>query len=320
MDKIKSDSALIIDECSLKDKIYEIRGQKVMLDFELAELYGYTTGAFNQQVARNKDRFDEDFYFLLTPEEMRLLSLSQNVIAIQTTGIKGGRSKVHAFTEQGIYMLMTVLKGDLAVKQSKALIRMFKRMKDYIYQDSRVIEKIDNNSQLIEQILIEQRDIKAVVDGFSEKIQTEEQLLGRGKRFDADCVHSRIYKSAKKSIFIIDNYIGLRTLVLLKDISPKIKCTIFSNNSCGGLHKVEFEDFKKQYPSINVSLKKQFQKIHDRFIILDYGTEYEKIYHSGGSINDAGRRETVISKLNGTPELEKLFKKLVAKAALLKLK
>ena len=131
---------LVINKETIKDKIYEIRGQKVMLDSDLAELYGYTTKAFNQQVKNNIDKFDFDFMFQLTTEEVLELSRSKNLTSIQTKGIKGGRSyNPYAFTEQGIYMLMTVLKGELATKQSKALIRIFKEMKDYIIETNQLI-------------------------------------------------------------------------------------------------------------------------------------------------------------------------------------
>ena len=107
-----------------------------MLDFELAEIYGYETRAFNQQVKRNNEKFDEDFMFQLTDEEVDELSRSQNVTLNKGTG-RGSNIKYnpYAFTEQGIYMLMTVLRGDLAVKQSKALIRLFKQMKDFIIEN-----------------------------------------------------------------------------------------------------------------------------------------------------------------------------------------
>lgn len=111
----------IISEENIYEKIYIIRGQKVMLDFELAEIYGYTTKAFNQQVKNNKERFDEDFRFKLTREEVKNLR-SKNL----TSSWGGSRYLPYVFTEQGIYMLMTVLKGDLAIRQSKALIRPFK--------------------------------------------------------------------------------------------------------------------------------------------------------------------------------------------------
>ena len=102
----------VVDEHTLRDKIYTVRGVEVMLDFDLAEIYGFTTSAFNQQVKRNIERFDDDFRFQLTRSEVEQLSISQNVTSIQTKGLRGGRAKLpYAFTESGIYMLMTVLKG-----------------------------------------------------------------------------------------------------------------------------------------------------------------------------------------------------------------
>lgn len=306
----------LINASDLRAKIYDIRGQKVMLDFELAELYGYTTSAFNQQVNRNIERFDNDFYFQLTDDEMVELSLSQNVIAIQTAGVKGGRSKVHAFTEQGIYMLMTVLKGNLAIKQSKALIRTFKRMKDFIIENSQnylpqksfaaLSERVSENTNDIKNILIEQAELKSVVTSFMEEENRVEKLLLDGKYVDADFVYTGIYNSAKENIIIIDNYINLRTLVLLKDVRKGVKCTIYSKNPGKKLHTVEIEDFKKQYPEIKLEVKKPTSDIHDRFIVVDYDTPNEKLYHCGGSSKDAGAKKTVISELKFTTELKEM--------------
>ena len=120
----------IVDERTIHDKIYIVRGVKVMLDFELAEIYGYTTKAFNQQVRNNISKFDEDFRFQLTREEYQNLRSK-----ILTSSWGGTRYLPWAFTESGIYMLMTVLKGDLATRQSKALIRIFRAMKDYIVEN-----------------------------------------------------------------------------------------------------------------------------------------------------------------------------------------
>ena len=124
----------VITEQSLQEKIYYIRGYKVMLDFDLAEIYGYTTKAFNQQVKNNENRFEEDFRFKLTREEVANLR-SKNL----TSSWGGSRHLPFAFTEQGVYMLMTVLKGDLAVRQSKDLVRTFKKMKDYILDNRELI-------------------------------------------------------------------------------------------------------------------------------------------------------------------------------------
>ena len=125
---------ILINEETIQSKIYIVRGQKVMLDFELAEIYGYTTTKFNQQVKNNIEKFDKDFMFQLTKEEFN------NLISKNLTSSWGGRRKLpKVFTEQGIYMLMTVLKGDLATRQSKAVnvnIKMLKKwkIKMYIFQ------------------------------------------------------------------------------------------------------------------------------------------------------------------------------------------
>ena len=138
MNKTKEE-IIIVDERSIKDKIYVIRGQKVMLDSDLAEIYGYTTKRFNEQVKNNIEKFDDDFMFQLNDEELKKLWSKNSTANIS----KMSRSLPYCFTEQGIYMLMTVLKGDLAVNQSKALIRLFKKMKDYI---------VDNN--LLKHLLV----------------------------------------------------------------------------------------------------------------------------------------------------------------------
>ncbi|MBO6111606.1 MAG: ORF6N domain-containing protein, partial [Lachnospiraceae bacterium] len=125
----KSVEIAIIDERTIRDKIYEVRGVKVMLDFELAEIYGYETKNFNRQVKNNAERFEGDeFMFRLTKEEYGEILRCKNF----TSSWGGSRYLPFAFTEQGLYLLMTVLRGDLAVKQSRALVMAFKAMKDYI--------------------------------------------------------------------------------------------------------------------------------------------------------------------------------------------
>lgn len=127
-EKMNEIDVIDVTEEYLKDRIYEVRGEKVLLDADLASIYGYTTKAFNQQVKNNIEKFDSDFMFELSNEEMDYLRsnfLTANINA-------KSRYNPHVFTEQGLYMLMTDLKGPLAVKQSKALIRTFQKMKEYI--------------------------------------------------------------------------------------------------------------------------------------------------------------------------------------------
>ncbi len=129
---MKTNELSIYDEDYLKSKIYIIRGVQVMIDADLADIYGYSTKRFNEQVKNNIERFDEDMRFQLTSNEYDVL---RSKISTSKPETRGGRQYLpYVFTEQGIYMLMTVLKGELAVDQSKKLIRLFKRMKDFIVQ------------------------------------------------------------------------------------------------------------------------------------------------------------------------------------------
>ena len=165
---------VIIDKEKLKDKIYIIKGEKVMLDSDLAQIYGYTTKAFNQQVKNNIEKFDADFMFQLTSNEVKEILRSKKL----TSSWGGTRYNPYAFTEQGVYMLMTVLKGELATKQSKALIRIFKEMKDYIIDLDGLLTK-DDFLKLSMQVNQNTRDIKEI----SEKIVYKSDLSNIIKKF-----------------------------------------------------------------------------------------------------------------------------------------
>ena len=239
----KNKEIVVIDETTIKSKIYYIRNQKIMLDFELAEIYGYSTKRFNEQVKRNNEKFDDDFMFQLTDEEIAELSRSQNATLNKGTG-RGSNIKdnPYAFTEQGIYMLMTVLRGELAVKQSKALIRMFKQMKDFIIENQDFISPKDlvqiavqtnQNTKDIAEIksqMATKEDLKKVMENFIDPDTYKHFLLMNGDKIEADVAYTKIYNSAKKSIFVIDNYIGLKTLELLRTAKDNVEVIIFSLN------------------------------------------------------------------------------------------
>lgn len=139
MAEVKKEEFTVIEitEEYMKERIYEIRGQRVILDSDLSEIYGYTAKTFNQQVKNNIEKFDEDFMFELTADETEYLRTNFSTANISSKS----RYNPHVFTEQGLYMLMTVLKVPLAVKQSKALIRTFKKMKDYILENCDLISQ-----------------------------------------------------------------------------------------------------------------------------------------------------------------------------------
>ncbi|MEJ8785321.1 ORF6N domain-containing protein [Peptoniphilus sp. HCN-40583] len=300
---------VVIDETTIKSKIYYIRNQKVMLDFELAEIYGYTTTRFNEQVKNNSEKFDDDFMFQLTKSEF------ENLISKKSTSSWGGRRKLpYAFTEQGIYMLMTVLRGELAVKQSKALIRMFKQMKDFIIENQDFISskelvqiaiQTNQNTNDIARIdgkintLATKEDLKKVMDNFIDPETYKHFLLMNGDKIEADVAYTKIYKSAKKSIYVIDNYIGLKTLELLRAARDKAQIIVFSDNvkNKDMLTKNILDDFRKDYPNIDLKLKIAGKKYHDRYIAIDCGTENEAFYLCGASSKDAGNKISSITKI-----------------------
>ena len=317
VNKEEQQEIVLINEEVLRSKIYMVRGQKVMLDFELAEIYGYTTKKFNQQVKNNIERFDEDFRFQLSKEE--LADLRSKFL---TSSWGGSRYRPYVFTEQGVYMLMTVLKGELAVSQSKALIRTFKKMKDYIIDNQNLIgqrEYLLLSMQVSENLFetmnlrsdlrdVEQRmanvidklgdfvthsELSEMMPGFEEDEDKRGYLLLNAKPFWGDLVYDEIYSRARKTIFIVDNYIGIRTLERLINIPKGVKVSIFSDN-LGKFDENTYLDFCAEYPNISIKLFQSGGVFHDRYIILDYDTSDEKIFLCGGSSKDAGGKITSI--------------------------
>ena len=326
---MESNNLSIYDDDYLKSKIYIIRGVQVMLDADLADIYGYTTKAFNQQVKNNIERFDEEMRFQLTNSEYNILRskiLTSNIllsdcnsaitdetqvlrsqIATSKLEKRGGRQYLpYVFTEQGIYMLMTVLKGDLAVDQSKKLIKLFKKMKDFFVQFQNVLPESEirmlavqtqHNTEDIRQIKQRVDDLTVVVKDFTDPNIKKDYLFYNGQTVEADIAYAEIYSYAKKTIHIVDNYISLKTLVLLKAVKPNVKVTIFSDNVNHGLHQTEFDDFKREYPNVDIALKTTGGIYHDRYIFIDSGTKNEMIFHCGGSSKDGGRRVSSITKV-----------------------
>ena len=319
----------LIDENLLKSRIYTIRGVKVMLDADLAEIYGYSTKAFNQQVKNNIERFAEDFRFQLSEAEILLLSRSKFLTSIQVKGVKGGRSyKPYAFTEQGIYMLMTVLKGDLAIQQSMALIRLFKRLKDYAVseglltngtdvtplalqtaQNTRDIADVSADVRVLSGEVHEMRgefskmnmDLQKVMENFVDPSTHKHFLILNGQRLDADIAYTQIYGMAKKSITIVDDYVGVKTLDLLRQIAKGVSVTIYSDNrSVETLTEQMQKDFLAVRPDVKFAMNKTKDKFHDRYIFLDYGLKSEKLFHCGASSKDAGNKITTIMQIEYT--------------------
>ena len=321
-----------LTEQNIESMVYFIRGQKVMLDFDLARIYGYSTKAFNQQTKRNLNKFPEDFMFQLTAEEVNAISRnkkstldndidmlktektlneseklmrSQNVTPqIWNTSNTGGRTYLpYAFTEQGIYMLMTVLKGELAIKQSIALIRLFKQMKDYISENRSILNvdsalinnKFSSYDKRFETI---ENKLNIVMDNFIDPSTYKHFFILEGEKIEAALAYQQIYSLAEHSIIIIDDYIGLRTIQLLKVAKPDIDIIIFSDNVArDSIDEQTLIDFNNEYHR-DIKLFKNDKKFHDRYIVIDYTYPNEAIYHSGPSSKNAGHKISTITKID----------------------
>ncbi len=356
----------LIDENLLKSRIYTIRGVKVMLDADLAEIYGYSTKAFNQQVKNNIERFAEDFRFQLSKKEVEELR-SKNLTAItDANGTKdlrcknctantelennsASRSKIltlnkgsrgsnikyapFVFTEQGIYMLMTVLKGDLAIRQSMALIRLFKQMKDYIAAENApdvsagivaLATQTSQNTRDIAEIATDVRTLSNKVErneSFLQKVMAnfidpstfKHFLILNGQRLEADVAYTQIYGMAKKSVLIVDDYLDVKTLDLLRCVAKGVSVKIFSEQY-GRTHLTEsmLADFRVARPDVELDdVRTTGNVFHDRYIYLDFGTDTEKLFHCGASSKDAGNKITTIMQLEDIVGYHALFERLL---------
>lgn len=330
-----NDTNVVTTENKVEDKKKQ---KEIILVNE--ETYGYTTTRFNEQVKNNIEKFDKDFMFQLTQEEF------ENLMSKKSTSSWGGRRKIpKVFTEQGVYMLMTVLKGDLAVTQSKALIRTFKAMKDYIVENQGLINQrdylqlslvvaeqgrdisiiksslntIDNKvADVVDRLgnVVTKSELSGFINIFGESELRSEYVLWDGQPFESDLAYTAIYSKAEKSIFVIDNYIGIKTLALLKNSKSGVKIILFSDNAGKGLHGEEFNDFCKQYPECQIELRQTGKKYHDRYIVLDYGTEQEKFFHCGPSSKDGGMRIGSIVEIREREAYHVLIDKLYNMPAL----
>ena len=272
-----------------KGKIYTIRGVQVMLDSDLAEIYGYATKDFNRQVKNNIERFDEDFRFQLTEDEVKLVSRCKNFTLNEQGKGRGHNFKYnpYVFTEQGIYMLMTVLKGDLAVVQSKMLIRLFREMKDFLQTNAHVFAEIDNiQKHLIDSDIHHKEHDKQIAELFSlmdrYKIDDTQGIFFQGQIFDAYAKFQSFISQAQREIVLIDNYVDITVLERLSTKNSGVDVIIYTLPNTR-LTAQDIRSFNAQYPTLIV---RHTTSMHDRFLIIDNSI----LYHLGASLKDLGRK------------------------------
>ncbi len=308
---------------NIKDLIYTIRGQQVILDSDLAELYGYEVKQFNRQVKNNIERFPVDFMFQLTANEMIELSRCKKCTSIQTKGVKGGRSyKAYVFTEQGVNMLSSVLKGELAVFQSIAIMRAFKEMRNYINQNQTLINssdfirlsmQVEKNNESIDQIektMATKEEIEKILNCFEHEEPLKQAILFENTMFSADELIFKIFKKAEHTIEIVDDYVNIDTLSLCKFKKENISLTLYTDNKGHGANKLrqkEVDDFNLEHGKLIV---KENGSCHDRLIGIDIGTSNEEIYIIGASLKDLGKKLCGINQIVDTSTLHTKFNEL----------
>ncbi|MBR6085606.1 MAG: ORF6N domain-containing protein [Spirochaetales bacterium] len=286
---------LTISSEEILNRIYTIRGVQIMLDFDLAAIYGYETKNLNRQVRNNIEKFPDDMMFRLTKDEADYILRYKNY----TSSWGGSRYLPYAFTEQGIYMLMTVLKGDLAVRQSLALVRSFKTMRDYLANNAMVFQRLD-------WIELKQLETDENFRQIFKKLESPKPdkaiIFFRGQMWDATSCIEEIIGKAEKSIILIDSYVDKATLDMLSRKKTGVAISIHTTQKSCKLTGKEIGAFRSQYGKLEIIYTDEF---HDRFLILDN----KILYHVGASIKDAGRKAFEIS-LN---EDEKILSALLSR-------
>ncbi|MCK9337141.1 MAG: ORF6N domain-containing protein [Arcobacteraceae bacterium] len=286
-------NTLIINENSIKDKIHTIRNLQVMLDRDLATLYGVETKHINQAVRNNQDKFMDDFYFELTNNEFE--DLRSNFL---TTNFAKTRTNPKVFTEQGIYMLATILKSKVASQVTVYIIKTFANMRKLIYQNISMFERFE---RIENRLTMHDRNFDKLFEALEEKTLKQSQgIFYDGQIYDAYSFANDLLKTAKNEIILIDNYIDDTVLTIFSKI-PNIRVTIYTNAIPKQL-KLDFEKYQKQYQNVEIRI---FKNSHDRFIILDK----KEVYHLGASLKDLGKKWFAFSKMNF--ELNELIAKMI---------
>lgn len=305
-----------------------------MLDYDLAEIYGYEVKRLNEQVKRNVTRFPEDFMFQLTKDEIPEDFLKSQIATLNENGNKRGlhiKKLPYAFTEQGIYMLATVLRGEIAEQQSIFIMRAFREMRHYIKQNQQFVTQAEMRlvTAKVSEISVQvagvvdwknkaedrfdsiQRSIDTLNENFVSDKDFKNFVIYKGQKFEADAAYIDIYQQAKKSIYVVDDYVNTKTLQLLSQKQAGVEVILFTENGHGRrgfLTTAVVNDFIQEYPPLRI---KPNADCHDRLIVLDYGLPTEQAYHCGASSKDAGKKLCAINVILETSMIHPVIDKLL---------
>ena len=274
---------------SIRSRILTIRGVQVMLDRDLAELYGVVVAQLNRQVKRNKERFPDDFMFQLTRDEC-----SRCQIGILNSG-RGGNIKYmpYAFTENGVAMLSGVLRSPKAIDANIQIMRAFNAMRKALASIAPLLAKIEETDrrQIVDQARNEER-FKMILDAMQDKEFPPQKVFFDGQIYDAFDQMKKFVRMAKKELIIIDPYFADCVLPLVAQKRKGVSVLVVKNSRNRLLHDVDVAQFNAQYAnSLSVKVSDRF---HDRFLIIDRTT----LIHVGASLNHLGEKCFAFSSLD----------------------
>ena len=266
----------------IKLMIRVIRGQQVMLDRDLAQLYGVETRRINEQVKRNIERFPDDFMFQLNKEEFEDW---RSHFATSNSVIMGARRLPYAFTEQGIAMLSSVLKSQTAVDVNIRIMRAFVSMRRFIATNAQLFQRLEtieyHQLEMKQHQEVTDKRIDEVFKRLDANIPPIQGIFYDGQVFDAYRFVSDLMRKAKRSIVLIDNYVDDTVLTLLDKRENGVTATIYTQR-INNQFQLDVDRHNAQYSLIEI---KQFNKAHDRFLLID-----DEVYHIGASIKDLGKK------------------------------
>ena len=288
----------------IANKIVVIRDVQVLLDRDLAEIYGVEIKALNQAVKRNPERFPDQFMFQLSSDEYRNVkkSLWSQFVTIENVEDQRGRHTKYlpyAFTEQGVAMLSAVLRSERAIKVSIEIMNAFVQMRHYLRHNMGLVGRLNAFETKVETKIVEHDlKFKKIDENFSKIFneldsnpkKTKEGVFFRGQIFDAYAFFQDIIKTAKKEIILIDGYVDLSVLERLSVKQKNVRVKIYTHPKAE-LRQIDVDQFNLQYPSASMDYT---QKMHDRFLIIDN----KDLYHIGASLKDLGKQCFAFEKMD----------------------
>ncbi len=275
-----------LDCICIENKIFTIRGLQVMLDGDLAHLYGIETKALNLAVKRNIERFPDSFMFQLTKEERDVLRLQNET----SNGRGGNRYLPYVFTEQGVAMLSAILRSQTAIIVSIRIMEAFVSMRRFFLSNEAIFHRVQNLE--LRQLQTDEK-VDKILNRLGPHSLRLEGIFYDGQIFDAHSFVSDLIRDAKERIVLIDNYIDDTVLKRLDKRHDGVSAMIYTRTLSKTL-QTDLKLHNQQYPSINIRIS---SKVHDRFLIID-----QVMYHIGASIKDLGKKVFAFCRMDESPE------------------